>query len=269
MYQETVQHFADIAAKKAAFLKENPVGFFIGAMMAGAYVGIGIILIMSVGNSVPAALAKVAMGLSFGIALTLVIFAGSELFTGYTMYMTLGRLCGTIKSNVIGTSWAYTWVGNFAGAVLLVCIFYVGGAGGFLDQPTAILHKVAQYKVESSALSLFARAILCNWLVCLAIWSASRTKNDMAKLVLIFWCLFAFITSGFEHSIANMSVLTMSYLGAHAETLTFASIGKNLFWVTLGNIIGGTLFVAVTYWKSSYSSRNSLDYCHEIERHGH
>lgn len=265
MYKETVQYFADTAASKAHFLKENPVGFFIGAMMAGAYVGIGIILIMSVGNSVPPQFAKIAMGLSFGIALTLVIFAGSELFTGYTMYMTLGKLCGTVNGTALSASWAYTWLGNFAGAVLLVSLFYVGGAGGFLDTPSAILHQVAQYKVESSAMALFARAILCNWLVCLAIWSASRTENDMAKLALIFWCLFAFITSGFEHSIANMSVLTMSYFGAHADTLTALSIGKNLLWVTLGNIVGGVLFIAVTYWKASHPPKERIDYARELE----
>lgn len=253
MYADTTDHFAEIAAKKAAYLKTNPLGFLVGAMMAGAYVGIGIILIMTVGNSVDPAFAKIAMGLSFGVALTLVVFAGSELFTGYTMYMTLGLLKGRSTVGQLIDTWSVAWVGNFVGALLLVWLFNTGGGGGFLADEMALIHKVASYKMNSPALKLFARAILCNWLVCLAIWMAARTQNDVAKILLIFWCLFAFITSGFEHSVANMTVLSLSLAGAHPESVSLAGLMHNLVWVTAGNIVGGAVFMAGAYWKASGS----------------
>src|SRR5437762_6519031 len=94
MFLETVDQFATVATSKAAFLRSSPVGFWISSMMAGAYVGLGIILIFCVGSNVDPSIRPVVMGASFGIALTLVIFAGSDLFTGHTMFMTFGWLRG-------------------------------------------------------------------------------------------------------------------------------------------------------------------------------
>ena len=90
MFLETVDQFATVAVGKAAFLRRSPLGFWISSMMAGAYVGLGIILIFCVGANVDPSIRPIVMGASFGIALTLVIFAGSDLFTGHTMFMTLG-----------------------------------------------------------------------------------------------------------------------------------------------------------------------------------
>ena len=92
MYLDTLDHFAAVAERKAAMIRSHPLPFFVSAMMAGAYVGLGIILIFSVGATLDPAWRRLVMGASFGIALTLVIFAGSELFTGHTMFMTIGRL---------------------------------------------------------------------------------------------------------------------------------------------------------------------------------
>ena len=100
---ETTSEFALLAGAKTEFLRNNPLGFLIAAMMAGAYVGVGILLIFSVGESVDPSVRNLVMGCSFGIALTLVIFAGSELFTGYTMYMTLGLLAGVTSTGDSGT----------------------------------------------------------------------------------------------------------------------------------------------------------------------
>jgi formate/nitrite transporter FocA (FNT family) len=96
MYLETVDHFAGVASQRSEFLKRSPLGFWISAMMAGAYVGLGIILIFSVGSDADPAYRALIMGASFGIALTLVVFAGSDLFTGHTMFMPLGLLRGRI-----------------------------------------------------------------------------------------------------------------------------------------------------------------------------
>ena len=102
--------------------------------------------------------------------------------------------------------------------------------------------------MNSSIPALIARATLCNWLVCLALWMSARTKSDATKAIVIFWCLFAFIASGFEHSVANMTLLSIPLLTDHPDTISVAGMAYNLLWVTVGNIIGGSLFMGVGYW---------------------
>lgn len=92
------------------------------------------------------------------------------------------------------------------------------------------------------------RGILCNTLVCLAVWCSMKLKEEVAKLVMIFWCLFAFITSGFEHSVANMTLLSVSLFIPHPETVSWAGLAANLIPVTLGNMVVGILFVGIAYW---------------------
>ncbi len=92
------------------------------------------------------------------------------------------------------------------------------------------------------------RGILCNILVCLAVWCAFKLKEETAKLIMIFWCLFAFITSGFEHSIANMTLLSLSLMVPHPDTVSLAGLAANLVPVTIGNIIGGAVFIGAAYW---------------------
>ncbi|MEZ5614251.1 MAG: nitrite transporter NirC [Rhodocyclaceae bacterium] len=247
MYADTLEHFAAVAEKKAAVIRSHPLPFLVGAMMAGAYVGLGIILIFSVGATLDPSLRRLAMGASFGIALTLVIFAGSELFTGHTMFMTIGRLRRRITTGDLAASWTLSWLGNLAGAVLLALTFVAGGGGALLAEGAALLNNVAAAKMNAPAGELFARAILCNWLVCLAIWMAARTASDTAKLGVIFWCLFAFIASGYEHSVANMTLFAIALLGQHPETVGLAGMAHNLLWVTLGNAVAGSLFMAAGY----------------------
>ena len=106
--------------------------------------------------------------------------------------------------------------------------------------------------MNDSALALFARAILCNWLVCLAIWMSARVNSDSAKCIVIFWCLLAFIASGFEHSVANMTLLGLSLVGNHPATVSVGGFAWNMLWVTLGNIVGGAVFVAGAYQVSTH-----------------
>jgi nitrite transporter NirC len=94
---------------------------------------------------------------------------------------------------------------------------------------------------------LFAKGILCNWLVCLAIWMCQRVEGA-AKFIAIWWCLLAFIASGYEHSIANMTLFALSWFGAHTPEYTLSGIGYNLLWVTLGNTVSGVLFMGLGYW---------------------
>jgi nitrite transporter NirC len=254
MFLETVDQFAAVATAKSAYQRRSPLGFWISSMMAGAYVGLGIILIFCVGASVDPSIRPMVMGASFGIALTLVIFAGSDLFTGHTMFMTFGWLRGRTSLRDLSASWLGTWAGNLAGCVVLAVIFVAGGGGLALGAKSQLLVAVAAAKMNAPALELVARAMLCNWLVCLAIWTSARMTNDTAKCIAIFWCLYAFIASGFEHSVANMTLLSIALLTEHPATVTLGGMGWNLLWVTLGNVLSGAGIMGLGYWAASRPS---------------
>jgi nitrite transporter NirC len=251
MYLETVDHFAGAAVAKSNFLRRSPLGFLISAMMAGAYVGLGIILIFSIGSDADPAYRSLIMGASFGIALTLVIFAGSELFTGHTMIMSLGVLRGRVGMGELGACWTASWVGNLLGCAVLAALVVAGGGGAMLHSKSNFIMTVATAKMTAPALSLFARAVLCNWLVCLAIWMSGRMQGDAAKCIGIFWCLFGFIGSGYEHSVANMTLLLVALFAPHPDTVTWGGFVYNMIWVTLGNAVAGALFMATAYWVAS------------------
>ena len=257
MYLDTVDQMATMAVAKSGFLKRNPFGFLLSAMMAGAYVGLGIILIFSVGSDVDPAYRPLIMGVSFGIALTLVIFAGSDLFTGHTMFMPMGVLRGKIKTGDMLSAWLCSWAGNLLGCAALAGLFIAGGGGLMLHSKSQFLYTVATAKMTAPALSLFARAILCNWLVCLAIWMSARMTSDAAKCIAIFWCLFAFIGSGYEHSVANMTLLLIALLGDHPATVTWGGFAWNMAWVTAGNIVSGAGIMGLGYWAMSRQPASS------------
>ena len=120
-----------------------------------------------------------------------------------------------------------------------------------MDDSSALVHQLAYNKMNGSIVELVARAIICNWLICLAIWMASKTNNDTAKCILIFWCLFAFVAAGFEHGIANMTVFAISLMGNHPEGVDIMGMLYNLAWVSVGNILGGSGFIGVAYYLTS------------------
>ncbi len=251
MFAKTLDHFAQVAAAKAAFAREKPAAFFISSMMAGAYVGIGIILIFTLGQQIESALRSLVMGACFGIALTLVVFAGSDLFTGHTMFMTIGVARGSVDLAALARCWVLSWVGNLVGSALLSVIFWLGGGGQILKDGADLIFNASAAKMNAPALALLARGALCNWLVCLALWTSARASSDAAKCILIWWCLFAFIAAGFEHSIANMTVFSIALLGNHPPSVSLGGMVYNLLWVTIGNVIGGAGFVALGYLGAS------------------
>lgn len=242
--QQSINAFAELARTKALLLKQSKLGFTIGSMLAGAYVGIGIIFIFTVATPMPSEVQKLVLGITFAIALTLVVIAGAELFTGYTMYMTLGILQKKVNFKQLISSWCVTWLGNLLGALSLVLIYLA--AKGYLFSHETLITQVALSKVNATPVQLLAKGALCNWLVCLALWMSKRVDSDIARLVVIFWCLFVFIASGFEHSIANMSLLSIVYFSPDS-VIDLSDIAYNLTFVTIGNIIGGCLFVALAY----------------------
>jgi nitrite transporter NirC len=248
MYRKSIDYFANFARDKVKALKRNPGGFFVGSMMAGAYVGFGIILIFVLGSEADPQSKKLIMGTSFGIALTLVVFAGAELFTGHNMYMPLALFKKKITSKWHVHVVVTVWLGNLVGSAFVGILFVLGGASGIIDVIDSFVNHVAIDKMNASVVQLLARAMLCNWLVCLALWMAARTNNDTAKCIVIFWCLFGFIASGFEHSVANMTLFSIALLGEHPEAVSLYGAGYNLFWVTIGNLLSGSLFMAGGYW---------------------
>ena len=248
MYHESINNFSNLAFDKVKALKRNPGGFFVGSMMAGAYVGFGIILIFILGSEADPQIRKLIMGACFGIALTLVVFAGAELFTGHNMYMPLALFKKKITGRDLVIVWVMVWIGNLVGSGFVGGLFVLGGASGIVDVNDSFVNHVAGNKMNASVIELLARSMLCNWLVCLALWMSDRTNNDAAKCIVIFWCLLAFIASGFEHSVANMTLFTIALMGKHPEIVNLPGAGYNLLWVTIGNLLSGSLFMAGGYW---------------------
>ena len=251
MFLETVNKMGDSAVNKARYLNKSVIKYVILSMMAGMYVGFGIMLIFSIGAPFAAAgspATKVIMGASFGVALTLVIFAGAELFTGNNMVMTIGNLTKRVTLGDTGKVWFYSYIGNLLGALFFAYLVAKSGLVSSGPQAEMIL-KVTAGKMNAPFLQLFIRGILCNMLVCLGIWTATRAREDIAKLILIWWCLFAFISAGFEHSIANMSLMGMALFIPHdPAVVSVAGYARNLLASTAGNMVGGALFIGTMYW---------------------
>lgn len=250
MTEAAVESTTATAEAKVAYLRDNPLGYLVLALLAGVYIGFGIVLIFAIGAPLLAAnspAAKLAMGVSFGIALALVIFAGSELFTGNTMVMVIGLLRGKSSPLDLALVWLFSFVGNLLGGLLLAWIVARTGVLGAAPH-LAVIQSTVAAKMHLSFGVAFWRGVLCNWLVCLAVWTSMRATSDAGKLIMIFWCLFAFIAAGFEHSVANMTLLAIGLLQAHPATITVAGMVRNLVPVTLGNIVGGGLFVGGAYW---------------------
>ncbi len=257
MVQDTIVAMAGTAEQKGKLLDGSLARYLILAALAGVYVGLGIALIFAIGAPLAAAnspFLKVVMGASFGVALTLVIFAGSELFTGNALVMTVGALTGRAGWLLLARLWGWSYLGNLLGALGLALLLAHSGALAGEPQRTFI-ENVAAGKMGLSFEAAFTRGILANWLVCLAVWCAARTTSDAAKLGVIFWCLFAFIGAGFEHSSANMTLLALALFQPHGEAITWAGYVGNLVPVTLGNIVGGALFVGGLYWLSAPDRR--------------
>ncbi len=254
--KETIATFSEMAVSKVNQLNSSKAKYLTVTMMAGFFVGLGVILIYTIGGLLgPSGFAgtKIIMGVSFGIALSLVLMAGADLFTGNNMIMTIGTLMK--KTTVYETlqNWTFSYFGNFAGSILVAALFFYSGLAS--GDTADFIIKAASTKMNTPFMELLIRGILCNILVCLATWCAVKLKEETAKLILIFWCLFAFITSGFEHSIANMTLLSISLLVPHPETVSLAGMAANLVPVTIGNIIGGALFIGAAYWFSNTEKR--------------
>lgn len=249
MYHEEIERIAKASEDKVHFLKKNPLGYFVSSLFGGMFVGFGIIVALTIGgvlNSVEFPVARLVMAISFGSALSMVVMAGAELFTGNNFIMSVGILCKktTIKDTVF--LWIICWIGNLVGSILLGVLFHYAGLNtGVVGEAFA---STAEMKVLLDPMALLLRGILCNFLVCIAVWCTYRCKSESAKLIMIAWCVFILFIAGFEHSIANMSVFTIAQLSSMANGFHLGGGIYNLLFVTIGNMIGGILFVGIPYF---------------------
>jgi nitrite transporter NirC len=132
-------------------------------------------------------------------------------------------------------------------------------SGLFNDDPIrSFVVNLVGKKMNLPPDQLFLRAILANWFVCLGVWMAARLTSETAKVLMIWWCMFTFITCGYEHSVANMCGLMIGLLVPHAETVTWSGYWYNVGLATLGNIVGGAVFVAGAYWAGSPTVRAKI-----------
>ena len=245
---------ACVKKTQQSFIRLSILGVF-----AGVYIGFGAQLATLVTHDLAAfvgvGLAKLIGGAVFSVGLMLVVIAGAELFTGNNLIF-LSVLDRQIKPKGLLRNWGIVYFANLAGSLLLVLLMYWSGlwkTNGGAVGATAV--GIANAKVNLTFLEAFARAILCNWLVCLAVWMAASARTVVGKIFAIFFPIMAFVASGFEHSIANMYFIPMGLalkgqgLAEATANLTVAGMNvKNLIPVTIGNIVGGAFFVATLYW---------------------
>ena len=243
-----------ISATAGAKNSANIVNVILLSFLAGAYIAFGGLLaeIASAGMlaaGAPVGLEKFVFGAVLPVGLIIVVLAGSELFTGNVMFMTIGVLDGSASVGGLAKNWVLSWLFNFVGALFVAFVLaYMGGLfpadSAFATKATA----VAAAKVKMPFAQAFIKAIGCNWLVCLAVWLANASDDIIGKIVGIWFPIMAFVTIGFEHSVANMFFIPLGlFLGAEGVTWSTMII-NNLVPVTLGNIVGGAVFVACIYW---------------------
>jgi formate transporter len=255
----------EVGVKKAA--TDIPT-LLVLSVLAGAFIALGAIFATTVsagGNELPYGVTRLLTGVVFSVGLILVIVGGAELFTGNNMIV-MAWANGKVATRDLLVNWIVAFAGNFAGAILTAgLMFYTtqytfgGGAVGLAALSTA------DAKASLAFVPALALGIMCNVLVCLAVWMCYGARTLVDKIVTIVPPIAAFVAAGFEHCIANIYFIPMGlFIKAGAPDSFWASIGKtaadfpaltwanfllgNLMPVTIGNIIGGSVMVAAVYW---------------------
>ena len=250
MFKDEFMAAANGAAGKAKLLKNNPLGYFLLSILAGMFIGFGILLVFTLSGALDGApYTKLLMGIFFSVALSLVVIAGAELFTGNNMVMFAGYLKKTVSLGEVLKLWLICWIGNLVGAILLAFIY--NATGLYTDATLTAMTNTAAMKMTAGFIPLLTRGMLCNMLVCLAVWCGFRSKSESGKLIMVFWCIVAFFTTGFEHSIANMTLMAVALMEPSGQAVTIGGYFWNLLFVTIGNVIGGVIFVALPYYLAS------------------
>ena len=242
----------------------EPLRVFALAILAGAFIAFGAVFYTIVthdSSGISAGVMRLIGGLSFCLGLILVVVAGAELFTGNNLIV-MAYVDGKVSMKQLLANWSIVFVGNFIGAVGILLLIYLSGhwqiGGGAVG---AKVLAIANAKVNLTWMEAFTRGILCNILVCLAVWLCFAGRTVVDKVLAIIFPITAFVAMGFEHSVANMYFIPAGLLAKqqaelvqlvgtmNLDGLTISSfLFNNLLPVTLGNIIGGSLFVGLFYW---------------------
>lgn len=227
---------------------------FVLAVMAGAFVALGatFMLVVKADGTLPFAATQLLGGFAFTLGLFLILSAGAELFTGNCL-MVMGPLAGRFGWGRMLRSWAVVYAGNLVGSILMAAL--VMGAnvaasnGGALGEAAIA---VATAKTSLSWLTIFFRGILCNMLVCLAVWIGHSATTVADRFFAALLPVMAFMASGFEHCVANMFFLPYALMlqatGVAAGSVGLSGVLWNLSAATLGNMVGGCLLVGAAYW---------------------
>ncbi|MGE5483737.1 MAG: formate/nitrite transporter family protein [Ignavibacteriales bacterium] len=237
------------------------------AILAGAYIALAGNLATVVSNDMSKyfgyGFSQFITGSVFTVGLALVIVAGAELFTGNNMMLAVAALDDKVSWSRVLYAWAIVYIGNFVGSLLVAWLALQSGqwaSNSFLVGAKALA--TANAKVTLTWQAAFARGVLCNWMVCLAVWATLAAKDVVGKISALFLPIMGFVACGFEHSVANMyfipvgialsgvpDVVTASGLAGKVNNLNWVALfTRNLIPVTIGNIVGGALFVGGFYW---------------------
>ena len=259
---EIARTLVGVAQKKAA--TAIPALFML-AILAGAYIALGAVMFTIITNDLSVyigdGLSRLVGGIAFSLGLILVILGGAELFTGNNL-LAAGYLDKKVSGKQVLNNWFWVYLFNFVGALVVAALFYYSGIWKGNDGGIALrIVNIAYAKVSLSWSEALFRGILCNWLVCLAVWLSMAGKDAISKILAIMIPITAFVAAGFEHSIANMYFVPMGILLKNSTIIQGvfspavlqgiswqAFFVNNLIPVTIGNIIGGVVFVAVAYW---------------------
>jgi formate/nitrite transporter len=265
---EVAGELVTVAENKAnlSLLQKIVLGIIAGAYIAFAAVASNTAAFQLMNNPSTLGLSKLLSAFVFSGGLILVVVCGSELFTGNNL-MLMGVYEKKISVKQLLISWGIVYVANFVGSILIAFMVaksgQLGFAGSMLGGATI---KIACTKVSLSTSNAILLGIMCNWLVCLAVWGSTAARDIGSKIMAIFFPIMMFVTAGFEHSIANMYYISAGLFAKENSQYVDAALQLglkqsdianldwssfflgNLFPVTLGNIIGGTIFVGTAYW---------------------
>jgi formate/nitrite transporter len=233
-------------------------------ILAGAYIGFGGLLSTAVSFDVAETLGigfqKFLAGSAFSVGLMLVVIAGAELFTGNNLMLS-SAMAGKITFSTMWVRWGVVWFANLLGSLILALMLHLSGlwkTGNGALGASAV--GIAYLKVNLSFIEVLVRAIGCNWLVCLAVWMALAARQTIGKIFAIYFPIMAFVAIGFEHVVANMYFIPAGIFlhrwagiaapaGLDPASLNWVSfLWKNMVPATIGNIIGGGVFVGMSYW---------------------
>ena len=239
---------AQAGVKKA---QSSFVTLFALGVLAGAFIAIGglfsTVATAGAAGMLPYGVIRTIAGLAFGLGLIMVVVGGAELFTGNTLIV-MAFASGKVSFSALLRNWAIVYAGNLMGAIGMAVLVHASGVLDMGDGAVgATAAAIAQAKLALDPGQAFMRGILCNILVCLAVWMCFAARSATGKVAVILFPVTAFVALGFEHSVANMYLIPVAMLHQGGEIDLFL-LFANLVPVTAGNIIGGGLLVALTYW---------------------